>query len=63
MFGFFMFGQPQFADVPFIRTPGGGGAGGGGRPSRKDRRKNILFRRQFEARLETILIGFLETQS
>lgn len=59
MFGFFMFAQPMFADVP--RFQGSSGSGGGGGTSRR-KKHPADERREFENRLEITLISFLNTQ-
>lgn len=55
MFGYFMFAQPMFAEVPFF-TGGGGGAAPGEGSARKDRRREI------ENEMEITLLAFLQTQ-
>ena len=58
MFGFFMFGQPLFADVP--RFAGSGGGGGPG-PDRYERDPHHA-RRDLENQIEITLLAFLNTQ-
>ncbi len=61
MFGFFMFAQPMFADVPQIGgNPPSGGGGGGGDAGRHSR--HHLDRREQETRIEIMLLTFLNTQ-
>ena len=53
MFGYFMYGQPMFADVPVFAASGSGGAGGGGGKRKRQERKS------FENQVEVVLISFL----
>lgn len=55
MFGYFMFAQPMFAEVPFF-TGGGGGAAPGDNCRPKDRRREI------ELHVELTILAFLQTQ-
>lgn len=61
MFGYFQFGQPQFADAPaFAVVPaGGGGSNGGGEAGRRDPHH---ARRTLENQIEITLLAFLNTQ-
>lgn len=52
MYGFFMFGQPMFADSVRIATAGGGSGPGG-------ERQDHIKRRHFESVIEAQLIAFL----
>lgn len=62
MFGYFQFGQPQFADAPFfpVQPSGGGGSNGGGEASRFNPHHQ---RRVLENQIEITILAFLNTQS
>ena len=57
MFGFFMFAQPMFGDIPIISI-GHSGGGGSGAP-----RPNPFVKRNVENQIETLIISFLNTQN
>jgi len=59
MFGFFQFGQPQFADAPhFAIQPSGGGSNGGGEASYHEHHQ----RGALENQIEITMLAFLNTQ-
>lgn len=65
MFGYFQFGQPQFADAPaFGGAPAPASGGGGASPSRRHFHKNFheLTRKEQESQMEKILMAFLDNQ-
>jgi len=60
MFGYFQFGQPQFADAPhFSVPPSGGGSNGGGEA---DYHNPHHQRNALESQIEITLLAFLNTQ-
>lgn len=59
MFGFFIFAQPRFADVPFFPVTTGGDDGAGSGPKRH---RHTIDRREMETRIEIMLLTFLNTQ-
>lgn len=61
MFGFFMFGQPMFADVPLFGTTVASSGGGGG-PSRHRHEDDEQNHRTLENQIEITLMAFLNTR-